>query len=55
VALFSQTLFAAWHERALSSGYMQRQLEDLQTRMDAIEESSEVSPCGWRATWSRYG
>ena len=51
--LFSQTLFAAWHNGALSNSYLTNTLEKMSEQMKDIE-SHHLAPPGWRAVWDRY-
>ena len=46
-------MFEAWHNGALSAGYMQKFLSKMQQDMAYIE-AQELAPPGWRVIWNRY-
>ena len=51
--LLFQTLFAAWHNGALSNSYLTSTMEKMSAQMQDIE-SHHLAPPGWRAVWDRY-
>jgi len=53
VAVQIETMFEAWHNGALSAGYMQKFLAKMQGDMAHLE-AQELSPPGWRVIWNRY-
>ena len=53
VVLYFQTMFEAWHNSALSAGYMQKFLSKMQREMAQLE-AQELTPPGWRVIWNRY-
>ena len=53
VVLYFQTMFEAWHNSALSAGYMQKFLSKMQREMAQLE-AQELAPPGWRVIWNRY-
>ena len=53
VVLYFQTMFEAWHNCALSAGYMQKFLSKMQREMAQLE-AQELAPPGWRVIWNRY-
>ena len=46
-------MFEAWHNGALSAGYMQKFLAKMQGDMAHLE-AQELAPPGWRVIWNRY-
>lgn len=53
LAIKVETMFEAWHNGALSAGYMQKFLAKMQGDMAHLE-AQELAPPGWRVIWNRY-
>jgi len=53
IAIQLETMFEAWHNSALSAGYMQKFLSKMQREMAQLE-AQELAPPGWRVIWNRY-
>jgi len=53
LAVQVETLFAAWHNGALSNSYLTSTMEKMSAQMQDIE-SHHLAPPGWRAVWDRY-
>lgn len=53
ILFLAQTLFEAWQSSALSSAYLQKQLNEFSGQMSQLE-AEVIAPKNWRASWDRY-